>query len=44
MCPDAEAIGWHLIMPSAPEATHEGFWSSPQEPEGDLASIQSLIF
>ena len=27
-----------------PGATHEGFWSSPQESEGDLTSIQSLIF
>jgi hypothetical protein len=27
-----------------PEAPHQGFWSSPQEPEGNLTAIQSLFF
>jgi hypothetical protein len=34
---DQQLRGW-------PEATHEGFWSSPQEPEGNLTTIRGLVF
>jgi len=26
------------------KGAHEGFWSSPQEPEGSLTAIQNLFF